>query len=98
MEAASLIVLAPIAAAVFVPLTREYADFRNEWGLGRVGALATTLLVVPALAVGLSVAHAFAHEPALQWMTAVAITVAAYSLATSALRSVAASGSPQRSS
>ena len=97
MELANLIVVAPIAAVVFFPLVREYAEFRNDWGLSRLGALATTLLVVPALAVGLAVGLSFAQDAAIQWTTTVTVTVATYSFATSALRS-AASGSPQRSS
>jgi hypothetical protein len=98
VELAHLVIIAPLAAVVLLPLAREYADFRNEWGLSRLAALATTLLVLPALAIGLSVSLAFAQEPAVQWTTAVVVTVAAYSLATAALRSAAASGSPQRSS
>ena len=98
MEPANLLIVAPLAAVVLLPLAREYADFRNDWRLSRLGALAATLLVVPALAVGLSVSLAFAQEPALQWTMTVALTVATYSLATSALRSAAVSGSPQRSS
>lgn len=65
MELAHLVIIAPLAAVVLLPLAREYADFRNEWGLSRVAALATTLLVLPALAVGLSVSLAFAQEPAV---------------------------------
>jgi hypothetical protein len=99
MELANLIVFAPLAAAVFVPLAREYAEFRREWGLGRFASLLTTLLVLPALALGFAVSLPLALEPALQWAMTVTVTVAAYSLATSALRAASANGgAPQRSS
>lgn len=98
MELANLIVVAPLAAAVFLPLAREYAEFRREWGLGPVASLLTTLLVLPALAIGLAVSLPLSQEPVLQWTTTVVVTVLTYSIAVSALRSAAASASPQRSS
>ena len=98
MELANLIVFGLVAAVVLVPLAREYMEFRSEWGFGRVGALATTLLVLPALVLGLAVSGSLAHDPALQWTMTVAVTVGTYSVATSALRSAAASQSPRRSS
>lgn len=98
MDLANVIVLLALAAVVLVPLAREYADFRSEWGLGRVGALATTLLVLPALAVGLALSLSLTHDAALQWTMTVVVTVATYSAATSALRSAASSGSARRSS
>jgi hypothetical protein len=98
VELANLIVFGPVAAVVLVPLAREYMEFRSEWGLSRVGALATTLLVLPALVLGLAVSVSLAHDPALQWTLTVVVTVGTYSVATSALRSAAASQSPRRSS
>ena len=98
VEPANLIVFGPLAAVVLVPLAREYAEFRSEWGLGRVGALATTLLVLPALSLGLAVSSSLARDPALQWTMTVVVTVATYSVTTSAFRSAVATEPPRRSS
>jgi ABC-type Fe3+ transport system permease subunit len=93
----SLVVVLALAALVLVPLAREYAKIRDE-GLGRLAALATTLLIVPSLAIGLSVSLSLSDHPSVQWMGTVTVTLAAYSLAASALRSLAASEAPRRSS
>ena len=45
-----------VAALVVVPLFSEYADFRRAWGLGPLGALGLTALVVPSVAIGVVVA------------------------------------------
>ena len=87
MEMGSLLALVALAGVVLVPLGREYAEFRREWGLGRLKALATTLLVVPALAFGIAVSLPLAAEPAAQWTASVLVTLLAYSLATAGVRS-----------
>src|SRR5829696_1741054 len=53
MEHLNLILLAVVGIVVVAPLAREYADLRRAWGFGRLPALATTLLVLPSLGVGL---------------------------------------------
>ena len=79
--------LAIIAAAVLVPLAREYADFRRTWGLTRSASLVTTLLVLPSLGVGLAVGVAVADSFAAQWTATVIATIVLYSAATAAVRS-----------
>ena len=96
MEMGSVVALGAVAALVLVPLAREYADFRTEWGLGRLKALATTLLVFPALAFGIAVSLPLAEEPAAQWTATVILTLLAYSLVTSAVRSSRASARAPR--
>ena len=93
METVNAVVLGALAAAVLVPLAREYAEFRNGWGLGRLGALLTTALVLPALAVGIAVSLPLASTPGAQWTAAVVVTVVLYSLAT---RAVDAATDPAR--
>ena len=78
--------LAVVALAVVVPLVREYAEFRREWGLGRLGAALAAGTLFPSLALGFAVALPLAERPALQWATTVVATIAAYSLATAAVR------------
>jgi hypothetical protein len=78
-------VLALLAAVVLVPLGREYADLRRTFGLGRVGAFATTGLVLPAFAVSSVLALPLAAHPVAQWIAIVATTFAIYSLATRAI-------------
>ncbi len=73
--------LAIVALAVVVPLAREYAAFRREWGLGRLAALGTAVSLVPALGVGLAVALPLAPVPAAQWAVTVVATLLAYSRA-----------------
>jgi hypothetical protein len=84
-----------ILAAVVVPLVREYAELRQDWGFGRLAALGTTSTLFPSLGIGLAVSSPLAGTPALRWLVAVAVTIATYSLALSALRP---SEAPQRSS
>jgi hypothetical protein len=80
-------ILMAIGAVVLLPLAREYLEFRRSWGLGRVGALATTGLVLPAFAAGFALALPLAARPGLQWAATVAATLVAYSLAVRAVES-----------
>ena len=89
--------LGVVGLLVIVPLTREYADLRRTCGLGRLGALAGSLALLPALALGLAVALRVADAPVLQWAAAVVVTVAAYSAATARLRRPAATPATRRS-
>ena len=98
MEAMTYLPLALIAAVVLVPLGREYADFRRSWGLNRIASLGTTLLVLPALAVGLAVGLRFGPSLEVQWATTVAVTLAVYSLATAGVRNALAQAEPPRRS
>ena len=86
----NLLALAAVGALVVVPLGREYRDFRASWNLSRLGALMTTLLVVPAFAVALAVSLPLAEMPAAQWTATVLVTLAAYSVGTSAVRTAVA--------
>jgi hypothetical protein len=97
MELGSLLLLAGLAAVVLLPLAREYADFRMA-GLARTAAMSTTLLLLPALAVGLAVALPLAARPAAQWALTVVVTVALYSAATRAIlaRASSAATAPSR--
>ena len=90
--------LALVAALVVLPLVREYIAFRREWGASALGALGASSTLLPAVALGLAVSQPLAAEPALQWLATVLVTVAAYSLATAALRPTLASEAPRRSS
>lgn len=81
-------VFAAIGAVVLVPLVREYAEFRRDWGLGRAGALATTALVLPSLAVGFALALPLAERPGIQWLVTVVATLAVYSAAVRAVEQV----------
>ncbi len=78
--------LAVVAAVVLVPLAREYAAFRREWGLGRLGAAATACTLFPALAFGVAASLPLAETPVLQWLAAVVLTAGAYSAVTAAFR------------
>jgi hypothetical protein len=82
--------LLAIGAVVLVPLAREYADFRRSWGLGRLGALATTSLVLPAFAVSFALSLPLAPRPALQWAATVGVTLIVYSLAVRAVENAVA--------
>ncbi len=75
-----------LALAVLVPLGREYAAFRREWGIGRLAALGTAFSLFPALGVGLAVSQPLAAQPAAQWTVTVVVTLVAYALAVAALR------------
>lgn len=97
VELADVMVLVAVATALLVPLGWEYASFRRELRLGRAGALLMLLLLLPAFAVGLAVALPLAASPGLQWSATVLVTLAAYSLATSALGGAIASRAPGRS-
>jgi uncharacterized membrane-anchored protein len=81
VEPVSVTLFLAIGALVLVPLAREYVDFRRAWGLGRVGALATTSLVLPSLAVGFALALPLAAHPLLQWLATVLATIGIYSFA-----------------
>ena len=81
-------VFAAIGAVVLVPLAREYAEFRRDWGLGRAGALATTALVLPSLAVGFALALPLAERPGIEWLVTVVATLAVYSAAVRAVEQV----------
>jgi hypothetical protein len=74
-----------VAGLVLVPLAREYADFRRAWGLGRAAALGVTGLVVPAVGIGVVVALPLAAWPYVHWGVTIAASLAAYSLAVSAV-------------
>ena len=78
--------LAIVALAVVLPLAREYAAFRREWGIGRLAALGTAFSLFPALGVGVAVSQPLAAQPVAQWVAAVAVTLVAYSLAVALLR------------
>jgi hypothetical protein len=84
VEPINLIVVATVGAVVLVPLAREYVDFRSD-GLTRPASLATTLLLLPALVIGLALALPLAAQPLVQWTVTVVVTVALYSFATRAI-------------
>ena len=75
-----------VALAVLLPLAGEYADLRRRWGLSRLGATLAASTVVPSLALGVALALPLAERPVLQWGATIAVTLAAYSLTTAALR------------
>jgi uncharacterized membrane-anchored protein len=91
--------MAFLAAVVLVPLGREYADLRRSYALSRLGALATTALVLPAFAVSLVLALPLADFPVAQWLATVVTTLLVYSFATRAIVSSAAAAetAPSRS-
>ena len=89
MEHLNLILLAVVGTVVVAPLAREYADLRHAWGFGRLAALATTLLVLPSLGVGLTLSLPLAERPTLQWTTAVVLAMVVYSLAAAGARTTA---------
>ena len=83
--------MAMLAAVVLVPLGREYADLRRTFGLGKIGAFATTALVLPSFAVATVLALPLDAHPVAQWVAIVATTFAVYSLATRAIVASASS-------
>ena len=89
MEDANLILLALVGTVVVAPLAREYADLRQAWGLGRLAALATTLLVLPSLGIGLALSLPLAERPTLQWTAVVVVAIVVYSLAAAGVRATA---------
>jgi predicted PurR-regulated permease PerM len=97
MELADLFVVGIVAAVVVFPLAREYQDFRAV-GFTRGAALSTTLLLLPALAVGIALALPLGAEPVAQWTMTVVSTVAFYSAATRAIlaRASSAATAPSR--
>jgi hypothetical protein len=94
MTVLSLLPVLVVAAAVVVPLAYEYAGLRREWGIGRLGAMAATSTLFPALGLGLALSLPLDGVPIVRWLAAVTVTIAAYSLALAALRPIAA---PERS-
>jgi divalent metal cation (Fe/Co/Zn/Cd) transporter len=89
MEHLNVILLAVVGTVVVAPLAREYADLRHTWGFGRLAALATTLLVLPSLGVGLTLSLPLAERPTLQWTTTVVLAMVVYSLAAAGARTTA---------
>jgi hypothetical protein len=85
-----VIVVGLICVLVLAPLAREYADLRRSFGLSRIGAFATTSLVLPAFAMATVLALPLSPHPVAQWSATVTATVVAYSLAA---RAIAASAS-----
>jgi hypothetical protein len=84
-------VMALLGVLVLLPLAREYADLRRSFALSRLGALGTTSLVLPALAVAVMLALPLAGHPMLQWATIVVTTFLVYSLAARAILASASS-------
>jgi hypothetical protein len=97
VELVNLIVLGTLGAVVLLPLAREYVDFRAA-GLARTAAVSTTLLLLPAIVVGLALTLPLAARPAAQWALMVVVTVALYSAATRAIlaRASSAATAPSR--
>jgi hypothetical protein len=89
MLVAEVGVLVVVGLVVMAPLGREYLDLRRSWGFGRLAALGTTLLVLPAMGVGFALSLPLASEPALQWATTVVAALLAYSLFAAVVRSSA---------
>ena len=73
--------------AVLVPLLKEYGDLRRSWGLGRLTALGTTLLVLPSIGAGFALSLPLASRPAFQWATTVLVALFVYSASAAAVRS-----------
>jgi hypothetical protein len=90
--------VALLAAFVVLPLVREYAELRREWGLSRLGALGAATTLFPSLALGLAISLPLEGTPAARWLVAVAVTIATYSLALAALRPETATAASRRSS
>jgi hypothetical protein len=95
----NVLVLALLAVVLAIPLAREYLDLRRGSGLGRLPALATTTLVLPASAAGVVLTSPLASRPAAHWTATVLFALLAYSLATRAIvaRASSAATAPSRS-
>jgi ABC-type molybdate transport system permease subunit len=87
--AAEIAALSLVGLVVLAPLGREYADLRRSWGLGRLTAFGTTLLVLPSIGVGFALALPLASRPVLQWTVTVLAAILVYSAAAVAVRSAA---------
>jgi hypothetical protein len=85
--AAGIALLSLAGLLVLVPLLKEYADLRRSWGLGRLSALGTTLLVLPSIGVGFALALPLASRPGFQWATTVLVGLLVYSASAAAVRS-----------
>jgi len=92
MQAADLLPLGAVVLVLAFPLAREYRDLRRTLLLGRVQALATTLLVLPASLAGAALTAPLASRPAVQWTATVLFALLAYSFAVRAI--VARASSP----
>jgi uncharacterized membrane-anchored protein len=95
--AAEIAIFSLVGLVVLAPLGREYADLRRSWGLGRLSALGTTLLVLPAIGVGFALALPLAAHPGLQWTVTVLAALLAYSASAAAVRSAASPAEARRS-
>jgi uncharacterized membrane-anchored protein len=85
-----MVVIALVAGIVLLPLAREYGDLRRSFGLSRLGALATTSLVLPAFGVATALALPLGAHPAAQWLATVVTTLLVYSLSANAIVSAPA--------
>jgi uncharacterized membrane-anchored protein len=90
MAPSTMVVLLLMGVIVIAPLAREYADLRRSFRFSRIGAVATTALVLPAFAASTVLALPLAAHPVAQWLATVATTLVIYSLAA---RAIAASAS-----
>ena len=96
MELANLSLVGLALAVLLVPLAREYADLRRSGGLGRVGAVGTLALLVPAFGAGLAAGLPLAAAPALEWLVTVALTLVLYSLGAHAVLAASATAPAAR--
>ncbi|HEX2111448.1 MAG TPA: hypothetical protein VHF67_07830 [Gaiellaceae bacterium] len=97
MTALNAAPLGIVAFAVVLPLAREYAEFRRDWRLGRLGAALAALTLFPAVGVGLALSLPLAGTPLLRWAATIILTIVAYSAVTAALRPALATEAPRRS-
>jgi hypothetical protein len=87
--AAEIAVFSLVGLVVLAPLGREYADLRRSWGFRRLTAFGTTMLVLPAIAIGFALGLPLASQPALQLATTVVVALLVYSASAAAVRSTA---------
>jgi hypothetical protein len=87
--ALEIAVFSLVGLVLLAPLGREYADLRRSWGLGRLGAFGTTLLVLPATGVGFALGLPLVAQPVLQWTVTVLAALLVYSASAAAVRAVA---------